>query len=60
LAKPRLVVANKMDEPAAGANLKKFKRRVPKTPLLLLSAAFGQGMEKFRETIRKAVAQAGQ
>ena len=59
LEKPRLIVANKMDEPAAEANLKKFKRRVPKTPLLLLSAAFGQGMEKFRETIRKMVEKAG-
>ena len=53
--KPRLVVANKMDEPAAEANLKKFKRRVPRTPVLSISAAFGEGMPKFRDSIRKAV-----
>ena len=34
LERPRLVVANKMDEPAAEENLKKFKRRVKKTPVL--------------------------
>jgi GTP-binding protein len=58
LVKPRLVVANKMDEPAAAENLKKFKRRIRKTPVLGISAAFGEGMEKFRETIREAVAAA--
>lgn len=55
LEKPRLVVANKMDEPVAESNLKKFKRRVPKIPVLPLSAAFGEGMEKFRQVIREAV-----
>lgn len=57
LAKPRLVVANKMDEAAADGNLKKFKRRVPKTPLIPISAAFDQGLVKFKDTIRKTVAQ---
>ena len=51
--KPRLLVANKMDEPAAEQNLKKFKRRVRKTPILPISAAFDQGMEHFRKTIRE-------
>ncbi len=55
-AKPNLVVANKMDEPAAAANLKKFRRRVPKTPVLPISAAFGEGMDKFLRTIRERVA----
>lgn len=55
LDKPRLVVANKMDEPTAEANLKKFKRRVPRTPVLPISAAFDDGIPKFREMIRKAV-----
>jgi GTP-binding protein len=58
LAKPRLVVANKMDEPAAAENLKKFKRRVPKTPVLPIAAAFDQGVDAFKQTIRKAVAEA--
>jgi GTP-binding protein len=55
LDRPRLVVANKMDEPAAEENLKKFKRRVRKTPILPISAAFDQGLEEFKNTIRAAV-----
>jgi GTPase len=53
--KPRLVVANKMDEPAAEANLKSFKRRVRKTPVLPISAAFEEGIEQFKKEIRTAV-----
>ena len=53
--KPRMVVANKMDEAAAEENLKKFKRKVRKVPVLPISAAFDQGMEKFKEMIREAV-----
>jgi GTP-binding protein len=55
LDKPRLVVANKIDEAAAVANLKKFKRRVPRTPVLPISAAFDEGIPKFKDVIRKAV-----
>jgi len=54
LKKPRLVVANKMDEPIAAENLKKFKRKVRKTRLLAISAAFDQGVDEFKETIREA------
>jgi predicted GTPase len=50
-----LVVGNKVDEPAAAENLKKFKRRVPKTPVLNISAAFDIGMDDFKQAIRKAV-----
>ncbi|NJN05684.1 MAG: GTPase ObgE [Rhodobacteraceae bacterium] len=56
--KPRLVVANKMDEAAAVENLKKFKRRIPRTKVLPISAAFDDGIEGFKETIRQAVAEA--
>jgi GTP-binding protein len=56
--KPRLVVANKMDEPAAEENLKAFKRKVKKTPVMLIAAAFDQGIEKFKQTIRESVEQA--
>jgi GTP-binding protein len=59
LERPRLVVANKMDEPVAEENLKKFKRRIRKTPLLQMAAAFDQGTEKFKQTIRDAVQEAG-
>ena len=55
LEKPRLVVANKMDEPAAEENLKKFKRRIRKTPVLPIAAAFDEGVEKFKGVIREAV-----
>jgi len=58
LDKSRLVVANKMDEAAAEKNLKQFKKKFKKVSLLPISAAFGEGMEKFRETIRKQVEKA--
>jgi GTP-binding protein len=53
--KQQLVVANKMDEAVAEANLKQFKKKFKKVPVLPISAAFDQGMEKFRQTIREAV-----
>jgi GTP-binding protein len=55
LNKPRFVVANKMDEPASEANLKQFKRKVRKTPVLPISAGFDEGIEAFRKLIRDAV-----
>jgi GTP-binding protein len=55
LQRPMHVVANKMDEPQAEANLKAFKRKVRKTPVLPISAAFGQGVEKFKQVIREVV-----
>lgn len=56
--KPRLIVANKMDEAIAEENLKKFKRRIRKTPVMPISAAFDQGVEKFKNTIREFAAEA--
>ena len=58
LEKARLVVANKMDEPVAEQNLKQFKKKVKKVSLLPISAAFDQGVEKFKDTIREAVEEA--
>lgn len=55
LQKPRLVVANKMDEPGAEGLLRRFKRRVPKTPVLPISAAFGTNLEKFKAEIRRLI-----
>jgi len=55
LDKPRFVVANKMDEAVAEENLKKFKKKVKKTPVLPISAGFDQGIDKFKEMIREAV-----
>lgn len=58
LNRPRLVVANKMDEPVAEENLKAFKRKVRKTPTLPIAAAFDEGIEKFKQLIRDGVEQA--
>lgn len=55
LNKPRFVVANKMDEPTAEANLKQFKRKIRKTPVLPIAAAFDEGIDAFRKLIRDAV-----
>ena len=55
LERPRLVAANKMDEPAAEKNLKTFKRKVPKTPVLQMAAAFDVGLDAFRKVIREIV-----
>jgi GTP-binding protein len=55
LKKPLLIVANKMDEAVAEANLKQFKRKLKKSSVLPISAAFDQGLEKFKATIREAV-----
>jgi GTP-binding protein len=59
LDKPRFVVGNKMDEPVAEANLKTFKRKIRKTPVLPIAAAFDEGIEKFKLTIREAVEDTG-
>lgn len=53
LNRPRLVVANKMDEPAAAENLKAFKRKIKKTPLIQISAAFDVGLKPFLDQIRE-------
>jgi 50S ribosomal subunit-associated GTPase HflX len=53
-----LVVANKMDEAVAEKNLKQFKKKNRKISVLPISAAFDQGIEKFRKTIREAVEEA--
>lgn len=53
LERPRLVVANKMDEPVAESNLRKFKRRLPKTHVLRISAAFGAGLDRLKRRMRE-------
>jgi GTP-binding protein len=58
LEKPRLVVANKMDEAVAEKNLKQFKQKIKTVSLLPISAAFDQGIEEFKKTIREAVGKA--
>jgi GTP-binding protein len=58
LEKPRMVVANKMDEAIAEKNLKEFKKKIKKVSVLPISAAFDQGVEKFKKQIRLEVEQA--
>jgi GTP-binding protein len=60
LEKPIYVVANKMDEPVAEKNLKQFKKKIKKTPVLPISAAFDQGMTEFKKLIREAVEEAAE
>jgi GTP-binding protein len=60
LEKPRLVVANKMDEAIAEKNVKEFKKKIKKTTVMPISAAFDEGIEKFKKTIREAVEEAGE
>lgn len=57
LEKPRLVAANKMDEPTADANLRQFKRRHRGLKILPISAAFGEGLAAFKSALRKAIAE---
>ena len=58
LEKPRLVVANKMDEAIAEKNLKQFTKKFRKVSVVPISAAFAQGVEKFKKLIREAVEEA--
>lgn len=58
LKKPRVVVANKMDVPAAAANLKKFKTR-HKVDILKISCATGDGLEELKLALRKRVIKHG-
>jgi GTP-binding protein len=55
LDKPRLVIANKMDLPAAKKNLAAFKRK-HRVRVIEVSAREGSGLEKFRLALRKALA----
>jgi GTP-binding protein len=56
--KPMYVVANKIDEPAAEENLKKFKRRIRKVRVLSIAAAFDEGIDLFKKLMRDAVEEA--
>ena len=55
LNKP-LVAANKMDEDAAGPNLKEFRKRFPKVEILEIMAAIDEGVPELKERFRQAAA----
>ena len=54
LRKPRLLAANKMDLPAAAANLAKFKRRY-KVDAVEISCLDGSGLERLKKELLKRV-----
>jgi GTP-binding protein len=54
LKKPRLVASNKMDLPAAAANLSKFKRR-NKVDIVEISCLEGAGLERLKKELLKRV-----
>jgi GTP-binding protein len=60
LERPRIVVANKIDEAIAEEKLKQFKKKIKKVSPLPISAAFGAGMDKFKQIIREAVEEASE
>jgi GTP-binding protein len=55
LDKPRLVVANKMDENAAVINLVKFKKRYPKVEVVPISCLTETGIPKLKKELLKRV-----
>jgi GTP-binding protein len=55
LKKPRVVVANKMDVPAAAAQLKKFKTRHKSADVLEISCLTGDGLERLKKELLKRV-----
>lgn len=58
LEKPRLVVANKTDEPTAEQNLKEFKHRTGERNVIEIAAAFDVGIDRFKQAIKEAVTEA--
>jgi GTP-binding protein len=55
LDKPRLIAANKMDEDAAPANLKKFKARIKVNGLLPISCLSEEGIPELKKELLKWV-----
>ena len=55
-AKPRIVVANKIDEPEAEENLKRFKQKTGEEIVIQIAAAFDEGIDRFKAAIKAAVA----
>lgn len=55
LDKPRLIVANKMDEDSAVVNLAKFKKRYSKVEIVSISCLSEEGIPKLRKELLKRV-----
>ena len=52
---PWLVIANKMDVPAAAENLKRFRKRFPKVEVVPVAAEPGVGLEELRGLLDERV-----
>lgn len=59
LKKPLVVAANKMDEPEAAANLKRFKKKYKKVPIWEISCMTGTGLDELKAELRVQVRAAG-
>lgn len=57
LEKPRIVIANKMDEPAAEENLKEFQAAFPEIKVIPVSCMTEEGIPELKETIYQMVKQ---
>ncbi len=55
LKKPLLIAANKMDEPAAEENLKRFKKKYRKVVIRKISCLSGEGLDELKEELRQRV-----
>ncbi|MBS0663724.1 MAG: GTPase ObgE [Verrucomicrobia bacterium] len=55
LAKPRLVVANKMDLPEAAPRLKEFRRRYRSAEVIQISCQTGDGLARLKKELLKRV-----
>ncbi len=55
LEKPRIVAANKMDEPSANENLDKFKAKYPNIDIVAISCLSEEGIPSLKEEIYKTV-----
>ncbi len=55
LKKPVMVAANKMDEPAAADNLKRFKKKFKKVAVFKISCLSGEGLDELKAAMREQV-----
>ena len=55
--RPWMIVANKMDLPEAQANLEALRHRFPDKVIVPISAATGEGLPQFLETLEKFLVQ---
>ena len=55
LKRPAIVLANKMDEPPAAKNLKRFKNEIKRVRPIPIASAFDQGLDEVKKAFRRAI-----